>query len=144
MTIVLSTSSSRADLVDTCRVQQLRPHMHLAMLLRMMTTRPLATQEGQTLSLPMIIDEEITGQMTQSGKHEQPAETIPQPAPEKPPIKRRRGRPRNANKPPKAAISRGRGRGRMVEEFFRIFFSGSAAIVCNFSNKPTRKHTFTC
>ena len=73
---------------------------------------PIGNTRGTNSVIGSDNDEEFTGQMTQSGKHQQPAETIPRPAFEEPPLKRRRGLPPNANKPPKAATSRGRGRGR--------------------------------
>ena len=77
--------------------------------------QPVGNTRGTNSVIDNDNDEEITGKITQSDKHEQPAETISQPASEEPPPKKRRGRPPNPNKPPKAAgrgVRRGRGGGR--------------------------------
>ena len=60
--------------------------------------QPVGNTRGTNSVIDNDNDEEITGKMTQSDKHEQPAETISQPASEEPPPKKRRGRPPNPNK----------------------------------------------
>ena len=57
--------------------------------------QPVGNTRGTNSVIDNDNDEEITGKMTQSDKHEQPAETISQPASEEPPPKKRRGRPPN-------------------------------------------------
>ena len=110
--IVLLTNASKR-FWHACRVQRLR--LYLASSASEGDDQPVGNTRGTNSVIDNDNDEEITGKMTQSDKHEQPAETISQPASEEPPPKKRRGRPPNPNKPPKAAgrgVCRGRGRGR--------------------------------